>query len=247
MAVLALPKCKYPVGLGAKRVTTITLIYFIIMVLILVFFTFLFASGQELSPEEEIVRDAVQIVKDFKNIPEKSIPSSLVKEAYGMAIVPGYVKVGFVVGGSYGRGVMLIREDRRWSYPVFIKMGGGSLGWQIGAQSVDLILIFRTRRSVEGFLKGRFTLGADVSVAAGPVGRAAKAGTDPALDAEVYSYSRTKGLYAGISLEGTVLSIDREANRKYYGGDYSPKDIKEGRVLIIPKSAFELVDLLNTF
>ncbi len=213
----------------------------------LVLLAFVFVSAQELSPEEEIVRDAVQIVKDFKNIPEKSIPPSLIKDAYGIAIVPGYVKVGFIVGGSYGRGVMLIRDGSRWSYPVFIKLGGGSLGWQIGAQSVDLILIFRTRRSVEGFLKGRFTLGADASVAAGPVGRSARAGTDPALDAEIYSYSRTKGLYAGVSLEGSVLSIDHEANKKYYEGDYSPADIRRGKVLVIPKSAFELVDLLNAF
>ncbi len=203
--------------------------------------------AQEASKEEEIVRDAIEIIKDFKNIPEQSIPPKVIKSAYGLAIVPGYIKVGFVAGGSFGKGIMLIRQGREWSYPVFISVGGGSLGWQIGAQSIDLILVFRTRRSVEGFLKGRFTLGADASVAAGPVGRSAGAGTDPALDAEVYSYSRAKGLYAGISLGGTVIKIDKEANKNYYGGDYKVEEIKSGYVPIVPKSVFELREILNTF
>ena len=219
------------------------------MVLLLTFMMFFTLTlwAREESPEENTVKDAIEIIRDFKKIPEKSIPPSLIKDAYGIVIIPGYVKVGFIVGGSFGKGIALVKHEGGWSYPVFVKVGGGSLGWQIGAQAVDLILVFRTRRSVEGFLKGKFTLGADASVAAGPVGRAARAATDPALDAEVYSYSRTKGVYAGISLEGTVITIDTEANKNYYGGDYSPDDIRRGKVPIVPKSAFELRDLLKTF
>lgn len=218
-----------------------------LILLILALVPLLSLKAQEVSKEEEIILDSIEILKDFKNIPERSIPPKLIKSAYGLAIVPGYVKVGFIAGGSFGKGIMLIKQERGWSYPIFIVVGGGSLGWQIGAQSVDLILVFRTRRSVEGFLKGRFTLGADASVAAGPVGRSTSAGTDPALDAEVYSYSRAKGLYAGISLSGTVIKIDNEANRNYYGGDYTVEDIKSGKLLVVPKSAFELRDVLNTF
>ena len=129
----------------------------------------------------------------------------------------GVIKVGFVVGGQYGRGVLTVRgKGGAWSNPVFITLMSGSVGWQIGAESTDFVLVFKTPRSIEGIMKGKYTLGADAAVAAGPVGRLAKASTDIELKAEIYSYSRSRGLFAGISLEGSSLQVDDKGNAAFY-------------------------------
>jgi len=171
----------------------------------------------EAAPKDKILL-ATDILEEIMGIPEKGIPPSLLNDAAGIAIIPNVIKIGFVIGGRHGTGVLLVRgEGGQWSNPSFISLTGGSLGWQIGAQSTDVILVFKNRKSIDGIMNGKFTLGADAAVAAGPVGRRGEAATDASLKAEIYSYSRSRGLFAGVSLEGSALQIDEEANASYYG------------------------------
>jgi lipid-binding SYLF domain-containing protein len=171
------------------------------------------------SKETATLEASCEVVDALGAIPLKSIPPALFKEAQGVAIIPGVFKAGFVIGGRHGRGVFLLREQVDcWSRPMFITLTGGSIGWQAGVQSTDLVLLFRTRTSVDRILKGKskVTLGGDLAVAAGPVGRQAEAATDVQLKAEIYSYSRTRGLFAGLSLEGAALMVDSAATDAYY-------------------------------
>ena len=160
---------------------------------------------------------ATEVLEQFTRIPEQGIPPTLLKNAYAIAVVPNLIKAGFVLGGSYGSGILVVRQpDGRWSNPTFIRMGAGSLGFQIGAQSSDIILVFKNRRGVDHIAKGKFKLGGDASVAAGPVGRSTSASTDGRLKAEIYSYARNRGLFVGFSVEGAVLSMDDRANNAFY-------------------------------
>jgi lipid-binding SYLF domain-containing protein len=170
------------------------------------------------SRETATVEAAGEVVDALAAIPLKGIPPALVKEAQGVAIFPGVLKAGFLVGGRFGHGVLLVREkDESWGPPTFLRIRGGSFGLQVGAQSTDLILIFKSKDSVDRILKGRrkVTLGADLAVAAGPVGRQAEAATDAQLKAEIYSYSRSRGLFAGLALEGATLLPDSAATEEY--------------------------------
>ncbi len=194
------------------------------------------------------VDDAIRVLDDFMRESDKSIPISLIRECSGIAIIPDVVKAGFVVGGRFGSGVVLVRTaDGGWSDPSFIDLKGGSIGWQAGVQSADVILVFRTPRSVENITKGKFTLGADIGIAAGPLGRTAEASTDTQLKAEILSYSRSRGLYAGLSFQGTSIQEDPKANGLYYGGTISAKKIFDGEVNRKPESAEKLKAELITF
>ena len=151
-------------------------------------------------------------------VPAKSIPMSLLADAQGIAIVPGLLKGGFVVGVRHGRGVIVVRDDHGgWRPPTFITITGGSLGWQAGVQAADLVLVFKTKTSVESLMRGKFTIGGGVAAAAGPVGRQAEAGTDARLKAEIFSYSRSRGLFAGLALDGSAIQVDTRSNAAYYG------------------------------
>lgn len=164
------------------------------------------------------IEDATAVIRQIVSIPEKNIPPALLRNAGGIAIIPGVIKAGFILGGRYGTGVLLVRNAKGgWSYPSFISLTGGSIGWQIGVESIDIVLVFKHRRSIDRIVHGKFTLGADASVAAGPVGRQASAATDVQLKSEIYSYSRSRGLFAGIALQGASLQIDEEDNDALYG------------------------------
>lgn len=166
---------------------------------------------------ERKVDAATEVLEQLSRIPEQGIPPSLLNNAYAVAVIPSVIKAGFVVGGSYGEGILAVRRPNgQWSNPTFIRMGSGSIGWQIGAKSSDIILVFKTRKGVDDIASGKLTLGGDIAVAAGPVGRQASAATDLQLKAEIYSYSRTRGLFGGVSLEGSWIGIDRNANYAYY-------------------------------
>jgi lipid-binding SYLF domain-containing protein len=174
------------------------------------------------------VQAAGDVIDAFSDLSIKAIPPALMQDAAGVAIVPRVLKAGFVVGGRYGRGVVLARQrDGSWTNPVFITLAGGGVGWQIGVQSTDVVLIFKTRDSLDRILRGKdkVTLGAEVAVAAGPIGRHAEAATDAVLGAEIYSYSRSRGLFAGISLEGAALMADGDANEAFYGRGAGPADM----------------------
>ncbi|MBU5612770.1 lipid-binding SYLF domain-containing protein [Geomonas azotofigens] len=194
--------------------------------------------------ESRKIEDCVEVVKAIKAIPEEGIPPMLLKNAEGIMIIPEVIKVGFVVGGRYGTGVLTVRGEKgNWGDPVFVKIAGGSLGWQIGAQSTDLVLVFKTRKSVDGVLRGKFTLGADASVAAGPVGRSAEGATDVTLKSEILSYSRSRGLFAGIALDGAALMIDDDANGAYYG-NLDPRAIAAGEAAKRTPEVKQLLDQL---
>jgi lipid-binding SYLF domain-containing protein len=182
----------------------------------------LIAAGAVRAQEEEVatVESATEVLQALAAVRLKGIPPALLHDAKGVAVLPHVVKVGLVVGGRFGRGVLLVRgPDGCWSNPVFLTLTGGGIGGQVGIQSTDLVLVFKTRNGLDRVLqgKGQLTLGADVGVAAGPVGRQAEAGTDAQLKAEIYSYSRSRGLFAGVSLEGAGLLVDRDADEAFYG------------------------------
>jgi lipid-binding SYLF domain-containing protein len=172
------------------------------------------------SEEAATVDSATEVLQALAALPLKGIPPALLQDAQGVVILPHVLKAGFILGGRYGRGVLLVRgPDGGWCNPVFLTLAGGGVGWQAGIQSTDLVLVFKTRSSLDRLLrgKGKLTLGADAGVAAGPVGRQAEAGTDAQLRAEIYSYSRSRGLFAGVSLEGAALLVDADADEAFYG------------------------------
>ena len=191
----------------------------------------IFTQGvQANTTPEQRTHLSIKVLKEMSAIPENSIPERLLAEAYAIAIVPNLAKAGFVVGGRYGKGLISVRgKDGAWSNPNYINLSGGSVGFQIGLQQSDLILVFTSPAGVEGIINGKFTLGGDASVAAGPVGRQASASTDEKFKAEILSYSRTRGLFAGISLDGSAITIDKKANETMYGDMASPRSIFDGR------------------
>jgi lipid-binding SYLF domain-containing protein len=182
--------------------------------------------------EEGELLMATQILEELSATPDTFIPDRLLDRAYAIAVIPDVTKVAFIAGGRRGSGAMVVRDKSgHFSNPVFVALTGGSFGWQAGVQSTDVVLVFTTRTGVEGITGGKVTLGADASVAAGPVGRQASIATDSNFNAEVYSYSRNRGLFAGIALDGSVLSIDRTANAAFYKKPgVTASDIMDGDV-----------------
>ena len=194
------------------------------------------------SAENDRVKSALDIFQVFTTVPEYQIPAALMRNASGIAILPGVKRIGFVIGGMRGKGVLVARgKDGAWGRPLFITITGGSFGWQIGIQSSDIIMFFRTPGSVERVLRGKYTVGVDASVAAGSLGRDAAAVTDADLTAEIYSYSRARGVFAGLAIQGAALDIDYGANAAYYQKEIArPSDILEGSGLPDPETAKQL-------
>jgi len=177
------------------------------------------AQTREQTREDARLITATQVLEELLATPDQRVPDWLMQRAYGVAVVPEVIKGAFIFGGRYGTGVMTVRDasSGRFSNPIFVTLAGGSVGWQVGGTSTDVVLVFVTPRSVENFERGKFTLGADASVAAGPVGRQTEAAAGVA--AEIYSYSRSRGLFAGVALDGTVIAFDRGGNRSFYGNE----------------------------
>lgn len=175
--------------------------------------------------EEDKVKAATTVLNDFNGM-QQSIPPQLVAASKGIIIVPRMINAGLLVGGKHGRGLAMVkRDDGTWSDPVFITITGGSVGAQIGVQAVDLVLIFKSDETLMNIEKKDYTLGGDLSVAAGPVSKNASATTDYKLEAEVYSYSRAKGLFAGVTVNGAMLDVDTRANTGLYGSKATVKSI----------------------
>src|SRR5438874_7112324 len=178
--------------------------------------------------EQDIVDRSAVTIREFRHMPEKGIPSHILRRARGLAII-SVVKAGFIFSGKAGEGVVVARTRRGWSGPSFIGTGGAGWGPQIGAEVTDFVIVLNNERAVRAFSKGgNVTLGADASVAAGPVGRAAEADVTPR--AAIYTYSRTKGLFIGASLEGAVIGTRNGANERYYGHPVRAYEILQGRV-----------------
>ena len=198
--------------------------------------------------EAQTVLSAKQALDQFFALQMESVPPAMLQAAEGVAIFPNMIKGGFIFGVNYGKGVLCVRNpDRSWSPPVMVTMGGGSVGFQAGVQAADIVLVFATPRSLQGILNGqKVTLGADASIAAGPVGRSANAGTDVGLGAEIYSYARSRGLFAGVSLGGSDLSVDHNADALLYGRfNVTPSDVFSLRGLAIRPEVQQLVEDLN--
>lgn len=180
------------------------------------------------------VQDAAQVLKEIHAVPDRDIPQELWERAACVLVVPSMKKAAFVVGGEYGKGLMSCRHDGTWSAPVFMEVGKGSWGLQIGAQAIDLVLLVMNENGAQKLLRNKVSLGAEASVAAGPVGRDARAATDVQLKAEILSYSRTQGLFAGINLSGGVVRPDQDGNVDLYGDSTSPATIVKGTTVKAP-------------
>lgn len=174
------------------------------------------------------LNDASAVIREIMSTPDKGIPSSILAGASCVVVIPSYKKGAFLVGAQYGQGAATCRTSRGWSAPVFVQLAGGSFGFQIGGQSTDLILVAMNQNGLQDMLKNKFKIGGDAAAAAGPVGRNAQAGTDWKLNAEFLSYSRAKGLFAGINLDGTVLSQNQDDTRTFYGTDLPFDTILKG-------------------
>jgi SH3 domain-containing YSC84-like protein 1 len=188
----------------------------------------------------ETVDESSQVLSEFVNMAGKQIPQKLLAQAQGVVVVPNVIKVGFIAGGRRGRGVVMVRDAQgQWTLPQFLTLTGGSVGWQAGIQGTDVVLIFTSRKGVDGLLKGKFTVGVDAAVAVGPVGRNAAVATDTELKAEVYSYSRSRGLFLGASIDGSQLEIDPRAAATFYGPPRTAAQQAAGPQLI-PEPAAKL-------
>ena len=202
-------------------------------------------GGSQLKPafaqnaEERTIAESITVLNEIMTIPNEGIPQGMLRGAHAVAIIPNVLKGSFVVGARYGNGVLLVRDHNGgWHAPVFISLGGGNVGWQIGVQSTDVLLVFKTPQSVQGLLDGKFTIGADAAVAAGPVGRQASAATDARLASEIFSWSRSRGLFAGVSLDGSVVKVESGRNANYY------RPTVAGGPVVVPEMAQSLARLL---
>lgn len=198
--------------------------------------------------EDDVARThkAAEVFSQIMNAPDQGIPTDLLERAKCIAIIPGDVKFAFVFGGSYGRGLATCRTEHGWSAPLYLAIDAGSVGYQIGGSSTDIIMLFMNDHALQSLLGDKFKLGADASVAAGPVGRTAAAGTDIKLNAEILSYSRAKGLFAGVALDGAVVQADKSGDKAMYGDNVDRHDILGGKVAV-PASARPLLHEIGRY
>jgi lipid-binding SYLF domain-containing protein len=187
--------------------------------------------------EAEVIADAIEVLEELTASPDDGIPRHLLKRAEAIVVIPSLIKGGFIVGAKHGKGVMSLRDGDTWSNPAFVKLTGGSIGWQIGVESVDLVMLVMNKKGVDELLEDRFTIGGTASLAAGPVGRQADAATNAQLSAEILAYSKAKGLFAGATLEGAGLHADDSDNEDFYGADLNLRQVLERRTSDAPTMA----------
>jgi len=192
------------------------------------------------------VEKAARVFHEVMATPDKGIPRDLMEKAKCIIIIPGEEKAAFIFGGNYGKGVASCRTASGWSAPMFIAVGGGSFGFQIGASFTDSVMLFMNDHALHSLLGDKFKIGGDVTVAAGPVGRQASANTDARMDAEILSYSRSKGLFAGVSLDGAVVQADHSGDRSMYGSEVTHQEILGGK-MAVPASAHRLIEELDSY
>lgn len=199
------------------------------------------------SKEEQRVADSADVLDQFLRIPEQSIPPAMLSRAYAVAVIPSVVRIGFGLGARRGKGILVVRQDDgSWSNPAFITLTGGSFGFQAGVQRTDVVLVFKTRRGVDNIANGKLTLGADASIAAGPVGRSVEGATDIRFQAEIVSYSRARGIFAGVSFAGSGVTMDRKANAAFYSSpSMTPERIFASSPNIAPDVANRFVQVLT--
>jgi len=206
----------------------------------------MFAEKDAMEEHNKRIHESSVTLHEIMNAGDKSIPEGLMRRAQCVGVVPDVKRAGFIIGGKYGKGVLTCRTANGWSAPSTIRIEGGSIGLQIGAGETDLIFLVMNRSGEEKLMKDKFTVGADATVMAGPVGRAADAQTDAAMSAEILAYSRSHGLFGGIALEGATLRPDNDDNAKIYGRPVTNREILHGDVTA-PPAASHLYDELNRF
>jgi len=202
--------------------------------------------GPKRSDEVQRLQRATEVFSEIMKTPDKGVPQDLLDKSECIAIVPGLKKGGLGIGGRYGKGVVMCRKaNRSWSAPSFLTVEGGSVGLQIGFQQIDLVMLILNREGMEKLIGDKFTVGADASAAAGPVGRQTSAETNIRLDAKILTYSRAKGLFAGVTLNGAVVKQDRDDNRDFYGKEMDAREILFGESVAVPREARSLASALS--
>jgi lipid-binding SYLF domain-containing protein len=204
------------------------------------------ASASDREDDVHRIHRATGVFKEIMDTPDKGIPHGLLESAKCIAIIPGEVKFAFIFGGNYGRGVATCRTANGWSAPIFVAVDGGSVGYQIGGSSTDIIMLFMNDHALQSLLGDKFKLGADASVAAGPVGRDAAADTDLRLRAEILTYSRSHGIFAGVSLGGAVVQADKSGDHAMYGDRATRRQILHDKVSV-PESAHSLLTEIGSY
>ena len=196
-------------------------------------------SSAERSDEIEVINESIEVLNELTSTPDSAIPRSLLERAEAVVVIPSLMKGGFIVGAKHGKGVMSTRDatTRQWSAPAFVNMTGGSIGWQIGVEAVDLVLLVMNKQGVNDLLANKFTLGGSASVTAGPVGRTAQASTDAQVGAQILAYSRSQGLFAGAAFEGAKLHADDSDIEDFYGREYDVEEVVRGKVDPVPAAA----------
>src|ERR1700690_575687 len=218
----------------------------ILAVTILTAIASLTAVASDREDDANRTQKAAQVFQEIMSTPDQGIPSDLLESAKCIGIIPGDKKFAFVFGGSYGRGLATCRTEHGWSAPMFVAIDSGSVGYQIGGSSTDIVMLFMNDHALQSLMSDKFKMGADASVAAGPVGRSAAAGTDLKLTAEILSYSRTKGVFAGVSLDGAVMQADKSGDKAMYGENVDRHEILSGKVPV-PESARRLLHELHAY
>lgn len=224
------------------------ILVFPILLVSFIFYSVGIASAEE-NKWTRLVEESGKVFSEIQKMPDQGIPEDLLQKSSAIAIFPSTISAGLGIGGKYGQGIIMVREANsgKWSSPAIFTLVGGSIGWQIGGQATDFVLLIMNRRSVDGILQGKFKLGADASVAAGPVGRAAEASTDVQLKGGILSYSKSRGLFAGVKLEGAVIAQHWDGNKELYGKSLSAEDILISDKGKMPASTQELLKLLNKY
>jgi SH3 domain-containing YSC84-like protein 1 len=222
--------------------------FFLSIFLTLLFTTNAWSQNLDGAQQRKLLRTAQLVVEEIQNSPDHKIPGNLIAKAKAIIVFPTMVKAGFFVGARYGKGFASARsqETGEWGAPAFLYTAGGSIGFQFGAEAVDLILLVMTQRGLEGLLSEKFTLGGDIAIAAGPVGRHAEASADVFMQGEIYSYSRSKGIFGGVSVKGTIITSDVDANLAFYGEPLTAEAILlSNQTGEIPESGKKFIEMFN--
>ena len=210
---------------------------------------FLAGSANAENKWEALVDESGKVLGEVQQMPDQGIPSDLLEKCSAIAVFPSTISAAFGIGGQYGQGIIMVREENggKWSPPAIFTIAGGSFGFQIGGQATDIVLLIMNRRSVDGILQGKFKLGVDADVAAGPVGRSAQASTDIQLKGGILSYSRSRGLFIGVNLAGTVLAQHWDGDKELYNKDLSAREILIENKAHMPKSADRVLKILDKY
>ena len=225
---------------------------YFVMAGVVLFFALVISSVNAYADDNKwsrLVEESGRVLDQIQQMPDQNIPENLLRDCSAIAIFPNTISAGLGIGGKYGQGIIMVRDDksRKWSSPALFTIAGGSWGLQIGGQATDFVLLVMNRRSVDGILDGQFKLGADASVAGGPVGRAAEASIDIQLKGGILSYSRSRGLFAGVKLEGAVIAQHWDGDKELYGKNLSAREILLENKANMPDSAKELLKVLNKY